>query len=302
MLSWLPSPVQGTILLMLLVLNTLFWCFFLFLLVILKVVVPVQSFRRWVSLGLTWIAQSWAAGNSLAVKHLLDVHWDVRLPEGIDPNGQYLACANHRSWNDIVALMFAFGRRAPFFKFFLKQELIWVPILGVAWWALDYPFMKRYSRADIERNPALKGKDMETTRKACEKFIDQPVMVLNFLEGTRFTPAKHAAQQSPFQHLLKPKSGGLAFATAAFGERVNSLVNITIAYPSGTGGLWSLLSGQVKEVVVHAETITIPHEFYDGDYENDPEFRKRYQAWVSGLWTQKDQQIGQILATYEAAK
>jgi 1-acyl-sn-glycerol-3-phosphate acyltransferase len=132
MLSWLPSPVQGTILLILLVLNTLFWCFFLFLLVILKVVVPVHSFRRWVSLGLTWIAQSWAAGNSLAVKHLLDVHWDVRLPEDIDPNGQYLACANHRSWNDIVALMFAFGRRAPFFKFFLKQELIWVPILGVA--------------------------------------------------------------------------------------------------------------------------------------------------------------------------
>ena len=27
---------------------------------------------------------------------------------------------------------------------------------------------------------------------------------MNFVEGTRFTPAKHAAQQSPYRHLLKP--------------------------------------------------------------------------------------------------
>jgi 1-acyl-sn-glycerol-3-phosphate acyltransferase len=36
-----------------------------------------------------------------------------------------------------------FHGRIPFLKFFLKQELIWVPVIGLAWWALDFPFMKR---------------------------------------------------------------------------------------------------------------------------------------------------------------
>ncbi len=272
MLSWLPGPIVGVIMSIIFVANTLFWCTFLFFLVFLKVLVPFAGFRLMVSKGLTWIAQSWAACNSFAIKYLLKIRWDINLPESLDPKGQYLACANHRSWNDIVALMFAFDRKAPFFKFFLKQELIWVPILGLAWWALDYPFMKRYSREQIERNPALQGKDMETTRQACEKFLNQPVMVLNFLEGTRITPLKHQQQQSPFQYLLRPKSGGLAFATSAFGERINSLVDITIVYPAGTGGLWSLLTGQVKHIVVQAETITVPHEFYVGDYQNDAVF------------------------------
>ena len=32
-----------------------------------------------------------------------------------------------------------------------------------------------------------------------------------------------------------------------------------------------------------------------GDYDNDPEFRKRFQDWVNRLWEQKDRQIGFML-------
>lgn len=301
MRSWLPAPVLGTLMLLLLVINTLLWSLLLFVFVFFKLVLPFKAMRQRVSSWLTWVAQSWAACNNWFVRRLLPTRWVIDLDADLSRQGQYLACANHQSWNDIVALMYAFQGRAPFFKFFLKQELIWVPILGLAWWALDYPFMKRYTREQIERNPALKGKDMETTRKACEKFREQPVMVLNFLEGTRFTPVKHERQQSPYHHLLKPKAGGLAFATAAFGERINTLMDITIVYPQGGGGIWDLLCGRVPMVVVEAHPVTIPHAFYEGDYENDLAFRQRYQDWVSGRWQAKDVRIGEIRSLYSGS-
>jgi hypothetical protein len=50
---------------------------------------------------------------------------------------------------------------------------------------------------------------------------------MNFVEGTRFTPAKHAAQQSPYKHLLKPKAGGLALALHVLGDRFDSLLDVT---------------------------------------------------------------------------
>ena len=197
--------------------------------------------------------------------------------------------------------MKAFDRRAPFFKFFLKQELIWVPVLGLAWWGLDYPFMKRYSKATIAKHPELKGKDLETTRKACERYRNQPVTILNFLEGTRFTPAKHAQQASPYRYLLKPKSGGLALAISALGEKINSLLDVTIVYPEGAKGFWDFLAGRVRSVVVEVRQLTIPHAFYVGDYENDTEVRARFHQWVAQLWADKDARIAEVLAAHSAA-
>ncbi|MEL0028495.1 MAG: acyltransferase, partial [Perlucidibaca sp.] len=293
MLYWLPGPILGVIMATLLLINTVFWVTPLYVLVIVKLLLPIPALRRLISRLLSWIAQSWAMVNTLTARLCLRIEYDNRLPSSLDPRGQYLACANHQSWNDIFMLMQAMGFKAPFFKFFLKQELIWVPLLGLAWWGLDYPFMKRYTRAQIEKNPALKGKDMETTRQACARFKDQPVMVLNFLEGTRFTPAKHQRQASPYQHLLKPKSGGFAFAMAAFGEQLNSLLNITIVYPDGSRGFWDFLCGRVQRVIVDVEELTIPHELYDGDYENDPAFRARFHQWISTLWSEKDARVEQ---------
>ena len=34
---------------------------------------------------------------------------------------------------------------------------------------------------------------------------------MNFVEGTRFTREKHARQNSPYNHLLRTKAGGMAF-------------------------------------------------------------------------------------------
>lgn len=295
MLRFLPAPVHGVIILLLLVANTLFWAVPLYLVVLLKLLVWGRA-RDVLSRVAAWLAQTWAMCNVLLSKTLMRIEWDVRLSADLNPNGQYLVCCNHQTWNDIFVLMTAFGRKAPFFKFFLKQELIWVPILGLAWWGLDYPFMKRYSKEQLEKNPALRGKDLETTRKACEKYRNQPVLILNFLEGTRFTPAKHAQQQSPYRYLLKPKSGGFAFAVSALGERLNSLLDVTIVYPDGARGFWDFMAGRMRQVIVEVRELRIPPEFYQGDYETDPEFRARFQTWIGELWTQKDQRIGELLS------
>lgn len=160
--------------------------------------------------------------------------------------------------------------------------------------------MKRYSKEALDKNPSLRGKDLETTRAACAKYRNQPAMILNFLEGTRFTADKHARTGSPFAHLLKPKSGGFAFTLSALGERLNSLLDVTIVYPQGAKGFWDFLAGRVQHVVVEVRQLTIPHELYVGDYENDAGFRDRFQTWIGDLWQAKDRRIGELLAEARA--
>ncbi len=296
MLGILPAPLRGAIMMLLLIVNTLFWSVPVYLTILLKLFAPPGPVRDAVSRLTAALAQRWAMVNVWMVDTLLQIRWELRIDADLSPDGQYLVCANHQTWNDIIVLMKAFGRKAPFFKFFIKQELIWVPVLGLAWWGLDYPFMKRYSKEALEKNPALRGKDLETTRAACAKYRNQPAMILNFLEGTRFTADKHARTGSPFAHLLKPKSGGFAFTLSALGERLNSLLDVTIAYPQGAKGFWDFLAGRVEHVIVDVQQLTIPHEFYVGDYENDAEFRARFQAWIGELWQAKDRRLGELLA------
>lgn len=295
MLSFLRGPVLGTITLLVLSVHTVVWASLVYVVILLKVLTPPGALRNRLSRLTAWLAQNWAALNTVYVRWLMRIDWDVRINAELNPKGQYLVCANHQTWNDIFVLMQAFGRRAPFFKFFIKQELIWVPVLGLAWWGLDYPFMKRYTPEQLARNPSLKGKDLETTRKACERYRDQPVLILNFLEGTRFTPAKHERQQSPYRHLLKPKAGGFAFTLSALGRQLDSLLDVTIVYPGGAVGFWDFLSGRMRRVIVEINPLRIPADLFAGDYENDPIFRKRFQEWVGQLWASKDRRIGELL-------
>jgi 1-acyl-sn-glycerol-3-phosphate acyltransferase len=184
-----------------------------------------------------------------------------------------------------------FNRRIPFLKFFLKRQLIWVPVLGFAWWALDFPFMQRRSREYLERHPEARGQDLAVTRRACEHFSRSPTSVMNFVEGTRFTPEKHAAQASPYRHLLKPRAGGTAFVLSAMGDILHRVLDVTIFYPGGAPSLWDMCCGRLRKVVVRVTAQEIPDWTAQGDYQDDPEFRARFQAWLSETWARKDEQL-----------
>ncbi|WP_095116634.1 acyltransferase [Pseudomonas sp. Irchel 3F3] len=278
----------------LLLLNTVVLICPLLVFALLKLVLPGRG-RNYASWAVMWVAETWSEIDKAIFALCIPTQWDIRGVENLRKDTSYLAVSNHQSWVDIPALIESLNRRTPFFKFFLKKELIWVPLLGLAWWGLDYPFMKRYSKAFLEKHPELKGKDLEITKAACELFKRQPVTVVNYLEGTRFTEAKRQQQQSPYRYLLKPKAGGVAFVLAALGEQLDALLDVTIVYPGNQApGFWALLNGSISRVIIDIQVRELDPALWAGDYENDPAFRQTVQAWVNQVWVQKDQRIEQL--------
>lgn len=288
MLRWLPSPVKGTLSLLLYTLNTLFWFIPLMCLAVLKLL-PINRWQAWMSYLIDAIAVAWISLNNLTTRVFTAIKWRVEGLESLSRKDWYLIVANHQSWADILILQNIFNRKIPFIKFFLKKELLYVPFMGLAWWALDFPFMKRYSKQLLKKRPELQGKDIETTRKACEKFRFKPVSIMNFVEGTRFTQAKHDKQQAPFNHLLKPKAGGTAFVLGTMGEQLHKLLDVTIHYPQGIPSFWDYISGKVHAITVNIKVLPISKELI-GDY-NDQAYRERFQQWLNQLWVEKDQQL-----------
>ena len=285
MLESLPGPVLGSFSLFVVTVNTTFWGLVLFLVALIKLAIPINSWRIACSRLLNAIGQSWIGCNNLGLQLTKEIRWDVEGTDDLKPNAWYLVVANHQTWVDIVVLQKIFHCKAPMLKFFLKKELIWVPILGIAWWALDFPFMRRSSSVH---------KDFETTREACEKFKLVPVSVMNFLEGTRFTIEKRQKQNSPFNHLLKPKAGGIAVVLGAMGEQLHSILDVTIVYPEGVQGIWAFLCSKSMTVKVRVKQVPVTEELL-GDYLTDREFRRRFTEWLNTLWTEKDKLIETML-------
>ena len=289
MLSFLPAPLLGLISSAALVLNLVFWMTLFFVVALAKLLVPVRAWQRHCMRWLSALATNWIDGNSLVAK-MHDIEWRIEGREGLRGDAWYLVLSNHQTWADVFVLQTVFNRRIPFLKFFIKQELIWVPLLGFAWWALEMPFMRRHSRDAIERNPALREQDIEATRKACSRIRHTPTTIMNFAEGTRFSAAKHTAQSSPYTHLLRPKSGGLALVLDTLGETLTSLLDVTIVYPHDDVTFWELLSGRLKCISVHVEERPIPDELRSGD-SNDREYRTRLRAWIDDIWAEKDRRF-----------
>lgn len=295
MLTFLPAPVLGVFTAALLIINLLFWCSIFYVVTALKFVIPAQGWRGFFSRVLAELAESWSGCNSIIISLTQKITWEIIGTMDFNRKGWYLISCNHQSATDIIVLQTVFNRKIPLLRFFLKKELIKVPVLGLAWWALDFPFMKRYSREALQQNPELRKKDRETTRKACEKFKTLPTSILNFMEGTRYTFAKHLEQNSPYKHLLKPKAGGVAFALDAMGEKIRTMLNVTIVYPGQPKELWDYVSGRIRRIIVHIEHIQLSPEIFSGDYLEDPIFRERFQNWVCELWQRKDNLIEQLL-------
>lgn len=291
MLHFLPQTILGLLSSLLLGLNVLVWTTLLFFFSLLKFLLPWPPLRRGFDRILPWIAESWISCNSGWMRLTQKTRWDVQGLDDLNYDRWHLVIANHQSWADIFIMQHLLNRRIRLLKFFLKRELIWVPVMGLAWWALDFPFLRRHTAEYLKKHPEQKGEDLITARQACEKFTRTPTSVMNFLEGTRFSGAKHKQQQSPYKHLLRPKSGGLALVINALGEKFHSLLNITIVYPDGIPTFWEFLSGKVSRVTVRIQTTEIPGKFLQGDYADDPVFREAFHQWIQQLWQEKDRGI-----------
>jgi 1-acyl-sn-glycerol-3-phosphate acyltransferase len=297
MFHLLSGVVRGSLSLALYILNTLFWCIPLFLLVLAKAAVPLESWMRRCSRMLNAIAENWIWVNNQNQKLVVgNTRWDVQGVETLKRSEWYLVLANHQSWVDILVLQRIFHRKIPFLMFFIKKEMIWLPVLGQAWWAMDFPFVKRYSQSYLQKKPHLKGRDLEITRKACRKFKKMPVSIMNFVEGTRFTDEKHRRQQSPYVHLLKPKAGGIAFVLGSMGEQIQRVLDVTIVYPAGAKNFWALLCGKIRWIKVRVRSLPVSPELR-GDYTNDGHFRAELQGWLNNIWAEKNRCIQEMMTS-----
>ncbi|CAM4336696.1 acyltransferase [Klebsiella africana] len=266
---------------------------------LIKLLVPVPAVWRSISIFCNFMMYCWCEGLALLLHLNPWLKWDVQGLEGLNKKNWYLLISNHHSWADIVVLCVLFRKHIPMNKYFLKQQLAWVPFIGLACWALDMPFMRRYSRSYLIRHPERRGKDVETTRRSCEKFRAHPTTIVNFVEGSRFTEEKKRETRSPYHNLLPPKAAGIAMALNVLGSQFDKLLNVTLCYPDNhTRPFYDMLSGRLTRIVVRINLVPIGEELH-GDYVNDKNFKRGFQRWLNGLWEEKDRQLTDIMRDKE---
>lgn len=293
--NFLPAPIVGIIAAILYSLDTVFIPLTVLLFFLLGVVIPIPTWRKFCSRMVHEVVPNgWIFYGNKIVSLTTKTEWDVQGTGELKPEGWYLLISNHQSWLDVLVLERVFYRKVPMLKFFMKRELLWMlPVAGIACWAIGMPFMKRYSQEYLKKHPEKAGKDLEITKRACEKFKNQPITIINYIEGTRFTEKKHAKQQSPYKHLLKPKAGGFSFVIDAMGNHLDGIINTTIIYPDSRS-FWQFMCGKTKKIIVRYEVLPLNKEMI-GDYFNNAEFRSKFQQWTNQLWHEKDQLIDAIL-------
>ncbi|WHP80288.1 acyltransferase [Edwardsiella anguillarum] len=265
---------------------------------IVKLLLPLPGIRRAISRYSDRLMWCWCQGLAGLMYLNPRLKWHVSGLEGLSKQNWYLLISNHNSWTDIVVLCVLLRNHIPMNKYFLKQQLAWVPFIGLACWALDMPFMRRYSRSYLLKHPERRDRDIETTRRSCEKFRLRPTTIVNFVEGSRCTEEKRRGQNSPYQNLLQPKAAGIAFTLSTLGSQFDRVLNVTLLYPQNERRPFlDLLCGRMQDIVVHIETLPISDEIR-GDYFNNKRFKRQFQLWLNTLWQSKDLLITRLRERY----
>ncbi|MBQ4814184.1 1-acyl-sn-glycerol-3-phosphate acyltransferase [Pseudoalteromonas luteoviolacea] len=287
----LPKWFCGAVGALYLILNTIVWGLIILILGVLKWCIRIKL----LSSLLHWAYHKWCVGNRVGLK-LGGVSLQVTMPREVSIDGWYLLISNHISWLDIVVLSAQEVLPAP--KFFLKDELKYVPLIGTGAWALDMPFMKRASKTEIAKNPKLKRMDVERTKQSCQNFRHHPTTVINFAEGTRFTQSKRQRQSSPYVNLLKPKAGGTAFALDVLSSQIDGLLNTTLVYHSTESHICrAFMQGKLEAITVEVD-YTPMAQLPVGDYQTDKQYRIQFQAYMNAIWSEKSTRIAAIEDKY----
>ncbi len=293
MFIFLPKTIKGVLSTLFYVLNTIFLTIPIFLLAILKLIVPIKAWQSMCSTSILWLADRWVYNNLVCSQQFSRLNTQIIGDISVPTNSSFLVIANHQSAIDIVIMQFVLRGKIPFLRFFLKQELIFIPFLGIAFWALDFPFMKRFKKSLLEKKPHLKGKDVEATRKACEKFKDISISIVNYVEGTRFSKEKNLQQGNTYKNLLQPRAGGVGYVMTLLGNQINYILDITLSYPDSDGSYWSFATGEMQTIIFHINTVPVT-DAHRGNYLEDPKFRASFQSWLSTLWRDKDLRLSNI--------
>lgn len=276
-------------------LNTIVCASTMVLLSPVKLMLPFPAWRNFWTAWFVEVGAAWSTGNSRIMLWSRSTTIELDLPEGLSRQHSYLVLANHQTWVDLPALEHAMGRRIPGRRIFIKHSLIWVPFIGQACWAMDFPFMKRHTAQQLAQNPELREQNLATVQATCNRMKGMPSTMLNFAEGTRFTAAKHEQQRSRYTHLLKPKFAGVAMVLDLLGDSLDYIVDLTIVYPDNPKAptFGDLFMGKIPRIVVKARLLPVPQAGENGE-------SPRIRQWLQQIWKEKDQAIAEILNPSQA--
>lgn len=282
--------LRGVATLSMMIVNTLLYAIPLCSAALVRLITPSSAHPHCTRFAMK-CAEGWISNNNRILDLLQALNVECSYPQNLHPEQWYLVLCNHQSWTDILILQRLFNKRIPMLKFFIKQSLIYVPILGACWWALDFPIMKRYAPAALRKKPHLRGRDLATTRRSCERFKLAPVSVLNFVEGTRFSHQKKMQSNSPFQHLLKPKSGGVAMVVDALDEQLTAILDVTIIYHEYCPSFWTFLSGHAPKISVKIDSLPVPHNPTSDTNDAAKSSAVQVRELLAHRWLEKDATI-----------
>jgi 1-acyl-sn-glycerol-3-phosphate acyltransferase len=271
-------------------LNVLLWVTLIHLFAI-GLLIPSDRVYGWVERAVNKCFSNWVSTNDWWFRHMLGLRWDLDTNLERDFSRPHLLIANHRSWVDVFLILSQMNGRLTLPRVFMKSSLRWLPLIGSATYIMGFPQVKRYSKELIAKKPHLAGKDLQTTRKACERFKRYPNNLLSFVEGTRFTDKKHQQQQSPYQTLLKPRARGIAYVLEALPGHFDHIVDFTIYYPQAQHSFWDLLTGRLQQATIRVHTVPLPTQFQQLDFHPAEKDKPVFFAWFNQYWTEKDQRL-----------
>ena len=275
---------KGCLSMVIIALSTIIWCAWLYLLGLIRLIVPHSATKAALGRPMDRVIDGWVSVNRvlLRVLNLASIEVSSQRPM-TDRESWYVIMSNHQSWADILVLQVAFRDLVPPLKFFTKRELIWAPLVGVAMWFLGFPYVHRQKQADDALDPKHRAINRETMLEATTRFHERPVAVLSFLEGTRFTVAKHQKSNSPFKHLLKPRVGGIAFTLSHLEDVQPKILDATIRYEGQVPDFWSFLCGRCNRIHLEFEEVSAP-ALATSDLE----------LWIDDLWSKKDSRLDEL--------
>lgn len=261
--------------------TTVLVCIPLYVMGVVRLVVPNRAVKQWLAHPMDSIIDVWVSVFRWLIQTFNLIKIEIEMPAGLaDRNRWQVIVCNHQSWVDIIILQTSFRDVVPVLKFFTKRELIWVPFVGVAMWFLGFPYVYRAKTGAKQLSDAQREQNDAVLRREGRRFLDKPVAVINFVEGTRFSRTKRDSSGSPFQNLLKPRRGGLRRTLLVLDSRVQHILNSTITYPGKPPGFWQLLSGQTTTALLSVTESTNP-----GTDES------QLTEWLNEEWTKKDRLI-----------
>ncbi len=144
---------------------------FLMYLLMLVMGILCAPLALWSRDGAYWSMRKYATYSIWLLEKICGLKVEVR---GSVPDGTFIVCSKHMAFLDILVL----ARELPRFKFIMKAELKWAPILGV--------YAMRIGTIPVKRGK--KGKAMSGMVSDVEKQSVEQGQTIIYPQGTRVLP------------------------------------------------------------------------------------------------------------------